>query len=369
MSRASEYISQNVASISWQYGLPLTEPNINDELTYYSAVVYQGDESYYPKTKPKGQGKLEKMLYPTDWTGVRTKYFFSALVPEEKAAGAEVLAIEEGNLKEYSVGLLFNTLSPFNLSLYLGPLEYNRIKTLGKNLDQIMNFGWAFIRPISKGVHWVLLFLYNYIPNYGFVLLIFSVLIKILVYPLTSKSLNSTRKMQAIQPLLNDLKEKHKNDQQKFAQAQMALFKEHGVNPLSGCVPVLLQMPLLFALFTVFRSSIELRGEPFILWIQDLSRPDVVLDLGINLPLYGSGVAILPLLMGITMFIQMKSAPTGQSAAQQKFMMYFMNGFFILIFNQFPSGLVLYYTLFNVLTIIQQKYLTAVSEQNKVKNK
>ena len=369
MSRASEYISQNVASISWQYGLPLTEPNINDELTYYSAVVYQGDESYYPKTKPKGQEKLEKMLYPTDWAGVRTKYFFSALVPEEKAAGAEVLAIEEGNLKEYSVGLLFNTLSPFNLSLYLGPLEYNRIKTLGKNLDQIMNFGWAFIRPISKGVHWVLLFLYNYIPNYGFVLLIFSVLIKILVYPLTSKSLNSTRKMQAIQPLLNDLKEKHKNDQRKFAQAQMALFKEHGVNPLSGCVPVLLQMPLLFALFTVFRSSIELRGEPFILWIQDLSRPDVVLDLGINLPLYGSGVAILPLLMGITMFIQMKSAPTGQSAAQQKFMMYFMNGFFILIFNQFPSGLVLYYTLFNVLTIIQQKYLTAVSEQNKVKNK
>ena len=112
MSRASEYISQNVASISWQNGLPLTEPNINDELTYYSAVVYQGDESYYPKTKPKGQAKLEKMLYPTDWTGVRTKYFFSALVPEEKAAGAEVLAIEEGNLKEYSVGLLFNTLSP-----------------------------------------------------------------------------------------------------------------------------------------------------------------------------------------------------------------------------------------------------------------
>ena len=128
-------------------------------------------------------------------------------------------------------------------------------------------------------------------------------------------------------------------------------------------------MPLVFAVFTVFRSSIELRGEPFILWIQDLSRPDVVLDLGINLPLYGSGVAILPLLMGITMFIQMKSAPTGQSAAQQKFMMYFMNGFFILIFNQFPSGLVLYYTLFNVLTIIQQKYLTAVSEQNKDKKK
>ena len=365
LSEASDIISQNVASISWPKGLPLTEPNRKDELTYYSAVVYQGDESYYPKAKARGQEGLEKMLYPTDWVGIRTKYFFSAFVPEAKASGAEVLAVEEGETKEYSVGLLFNTLSPFNTRLYLGPLEFNRIKKLDNSLDQIMNFGWAFIRPISKGVHWVLLFLNNYIPNYGFVLLLFSVLIKILVYPLTSKSLNSTRKMQAIQPLLNDLREKHKNDQRKFAQAQMDLFKEHGVNPLSGCVPVLLQMPLLFALFTVFRSSIELRGEPFIWWIKDLSRPDIVLDLGINIPLYGSGVAILPLLMGITMFIQMKSAPTGQGPAQQKAMMYFMNGFFILIFNQFPSGLVLYYTLFNVLTIAQQKYLSTQNEKNK----
>ena len=365
LSEASDIISQNVASISWPKGLPLTEPNRKDELTYYSAVVYQGDESYYPKGKARGQESIEKMLYPTDWVGIRTKYFFSAFVPEVKASGAEVLAVEEGETKEYSVGLLFNTLSPFNTRLYLGPLEFNRIKKLDNSLDQIMNFGWAFIRPISKGVHWVLLFLNNYIPNYGFVLLLFSVLIKILVYPLTSKSLNSTRKMQAIQPLLNDLREKHKNDQRKFAQAQMDLFKEHGVNPLSGCVPVLLQMPLLFALFTVFRSSIELRGEPFIWWIKDLSRPDIVLDLGINIPLYGSGVAILPLLMGITMFIQMKSAPTGQGPAQQKAMMYFMNGFFILIFNQFPSGLVLYYTLFNVLTIAQQKYLSTQNEKNK----
>jgi len=369
LSRVGGLVSQNTASLYWPGGLPLTEPNIKDEITYYSAVVYQGEEKYSPKTKPLGQEKTERMLYPTDWVGVRTKYFFTAFVPNEKAPGAEVLAVEDGASKEFGVGLLFNTPSPFQSTLYLGPLEYGRIKTLGNSLDQIMNFGWAFIRPISKGVHWVLLFLHNYIPNYGFVLLLFSLLIKIIVYPLTSKSLNSTRKMQAIQPLLNELKEKHKNDQKKFAQAQMNLFKEHGVNPLSGCVPVLLQMPLLFALFTVFRSSIELRGAPFILWIQDLSRPDVVLDLGINIPLYGSGVAILPLLMGVTMFIQMKSAPTGQGPGQQKLMMYFMNGFFVLIFNQFPSGLVLYYTLFNVLTIVQQKYLASRQEKLGITNK
>ena len=358
LSAIQPQVSQGVSTVRWSGGLPLTEPNKKDEQTYYQAMVFQGDETYSPKPKDPADARLERMDYPTDWIAIRTKYFITALVPKKQAPGSEVLAIEENGNRRYDIGVFFNVDRPFFYTLYVGPLEYGRIKQLGNNLDQTMNFGWAFIRPISKAVHWFLLFLHNYIPNYGFVLLIFSVFIKILVYPLTNKSYVSTKKMQAIQPMLNDLREKHKNDQRKFAQAQMALFKEHGVNPLSGCVPILLQMPLLFALFTVFRSSIELRGAPFMLWINDLSRPDAVFDLGINIPLYGSQVAILPLLMGITMFIQMKLTPTPQSGGQQKFMMYFMNGFFVLIFNQFPSGLVLYYTLFNVLTILQQKYLT-----------
>ena len=361
LSAIQPWVSQGVSTVRWSGGLPLTEPNKNDEQTYYQAMVFQGDETYSPKPKDPDEARLERMDYPTDWIAIRTKYFITALVPKKPAPGSEVLAIEENGNRRFDVGVFFNVDRPFFYALYLGPLEYGRIKQLGNSLDQTMNFGWAFIRPISKAVHWFLLFLHNYIPNYGFVLIVFSVFIKILVYPLTHKSYVSTKKMQAIQPMLNDLREKHKNDQRKFAQAQMALFKEHGVNPLSGCVPILLQMPLLFALFTVFRSSIELRGAPFMLWISDLSRPDAVFDLGINIPLYGSQVAILPLLMGITMFIQMKLTPTPQSGGQQKFMMYFMNGFFILIFNQFPSGLVLYYTLFNVLTILQQKYLTPSS--------
>ena len=356
-SSIQRWVSQDVLTLSWRGGLPLTEPNKKDEQIYYQAMLYQGDETYAPKAKPHTQAKLERMDYPTDWVAIRTKYFITALVPQKQAPGSQVLAVKENGDIKYDVGLIFDVSRPFLCTLYLGPLEYGRVKSLGGNVDRIMNFGWAFIRPISKIVHWFLLFLYKYIPNYGFVLLVFSVLVKILVYPLTNKSYASTKKMQAIQPMLNDLREKHKNDQRKFAQAQMALFKEHGVNPLSGCVPILLQMPLLFALFTVFRSSIELRGSPFIFWIQDLSRPDFVFDLGINIPLYGSQVAVLPILMGVTMFIQMKSTPTPQAGVQQKYMMYFMNGFFVLIFNQFPSGLVLYYTLFNILTILQQKYL------------
>ena len=357
LSAIQTWVSQGMSAVVWPGGLPLTEPNKKDEQTYFSAVVFQGDETYTPKPQKSAQAKLERMDYPTDWVAIRTKYFITALVPQKQAPGSQVLAVKENGDIKYDVGLIFDVGRPFLCTLYLGPLEYGRVKSLGGNVDRIMNFGWGFIRPISKIVHWFLVFLYKYIPNYGFVLLVFSVLVKILVYPLTNKSYASTKKMQAIQPMLNDLREKHKNDQRKFAQAQMALFKEHGVNPLSGCVPILLQMPLLFALFTVFRSSIELRGSPFILWIQDLSRPDFVFDLGINIPLYGSQVAVLPILMGVTMFIQMKSTPTPQAGGQQKYMMYFMNGFFVLIFNQFPSGLVLYYTLFNILTILQQKYL------------
>ena len=361
LSEIHRWVSQGVSTIVWPGGLPLTEPNKNDEQTYYQAMVFQGDETYTPKPQKATQAKLERMDYPTDWIAIRTKYFITALGPQKQAPGSQVLAIQENDDIRYDVGLYFDVSRPFLSTLYLGPLEYSRIKNLGKNVDRIMNFGWAFIRPISKIVHWFLIFLYKYIPNYGFVLLVFSVLVKVLVYPLTNKSYASTKKMQAIQPMLNDLREKHKNDQRKFAQEQMALFKEHGVNPLSGCIPILLQMPLLFALFTVFRSSIELRGSPFIFWIKDLSRPDAVFNLGINIPLYGDQFAILPILMGITMFIQMKATPTPQAGAQQKYMMYFMNGFFVLIFNQFPSGLVLYYTLFNVLTILQQKYLTPQS--------
>ena len=369
LSAIHNFVSRGISTVSWAGGLPLTEPNKKDEQIYYKAVVFQGDETYTPKTQKPSKAKLERMEYPTDWVAIRTKYFIMAMVPKKQAPGSEVLAIEENGDISYNVGMFFDVNRPFLSTLYIGPLEYNRIKRLGNNLDQIMNFGWAFIRPISKGVHWFLLFLYNYIPNYGFVLLVFSVAVKILVYPLTKKSYVSTKKMQAVQPMLNDLREKYKNDQRKFAQVQMNLFKEHGVNPLSGCVPILLQMPLLFALFTVFRSSIELRGAPFILWIKDLSRPDAVFDLGINVPLYGSQVAILPILMGVTMFIQMKSTPTPQSGGQQKFMMYFMNGFFVLIFNQFPSGLVLYYTLFNILTVLQQKYLIPQTNLKGVVNK
>ncbi|MFQ6677434.1 MAG: membrane protein insertase YidC [Fidelibacterota bacterium] len=352
------YISQGIFEISWDGGLPLTEKNKKDDLNYFDAYLYTGEELISPDISDKENKKNDHIKGETLWAALRTKYFLSALIPDIAGLGGITSGyLVNENEKVFNISLSLSAAQNKNTSLYLGPLEYRRIKAIGFNLESIMNFGWSFIRPIAKGVHYLLTKMNTVIPNYGVILIIFSVLIKIIVYPLTKKSFESTQKMQAIQPQLNILKEKYKNDQQKMSQAQMALFKEHGVNPLGGCLPILLQMPLLLSLFQVFRSTIELRGAPFVLWISDLSAPDTIINLPFSIPVYGDHIAVLPILMGVTMFIQQKMMPT-QAGGQQKIMSYFMTGFFTLLFNNFPSGLNLYYTLFNVLTILQQKFLT-----------
>jgi len=363
LSELSDIIHLGNYAVTWSGGLPQTENNPKDELTYFGGYVYQAGKPYAfeklssgIKNDPTYWGKVSGN---TDWIAVRSKYFVSALIPETGTGPVEVnLGKVNDNQNVYNYKAHFQANEPGSrLSLYLGPLEYKRIKDLGVGLSSMMNFGIAPIRPISKGVLWLLKFLHQFIPNYGLVLVLFSILVKILVYPLTKKSYKSTKEMQAIQPLVAELKEKHKKDPTKLNKATMALYKEHGVNPLGGCLPLLLQMPLLFALFQVFRSTIELRNAPFVFWINDLSSPDIIYHLPFSLPVYGGHIAVLPLIMGVTMFLQQKMMPT-QASGQQKFMSYFMTGFFILLFNNFPSGLNLYYTLFNVFTILQQKFLT-----------
>lgn len=348
-------------TMGWHGGLASTEKNHKDDHTYFKSYVFQGGEIENLKVK---FGERENRLFngSADWGAIRTKYFVSALIPRELSSVRRAnLAGTYDSLETYNVSFLVDTKTASTFSLYLGPLEYERIKGLGVGLERIMDFGWAFIRPISKGVLFSLKGMHEYIPNYGFVLIIFSFLIKIIVYPLTKKSYQSTAAMQVVQPEINALREKYKNNSQKLNQATMKLYKERGVNPLGGCLPMLLQMPLLFALFVVFRTTIELRSEPFIWWIKDLSSPDTIFNLPFTIPIYGSQVAVLPMLMVVSMFIQQKMMSGGIQQPQQKTMQYFMTAFFFLIFNSFPSGLNLYYTLFNVLTIAQQKLIPPVS--------
>ena len=343
-------------SFGWVGGLNPTEANIEDDQVYFNAYAYLGGEQENLKVK---EGKPETLTYNgyVDWTAIRTKYFVVAILPEDPTSIRSVALSGSKNKEElYQTILNFNTYKESVFELYVGPLEYNRINNLGRDLESIMDFGWSFIRPISKAILYTLTEMHAYIPNYGFILIIFSVLIKLIVYPLTKKSYQSTSAMQKIQPELATIRDKYKNNPQKLNQAQMQLYKKKGVNPLGGCLPMLIQMPLLFALFVVFRTTIELRAEPFIWWIKDLSTPDAVLNLPFHIPIYGSHVAILPIFMVVSMFIQQRMMSGGaMQQPQQKTMQYFMTAFFFLMFNSFPSGLNLYYTLFNVLTILQQK--------------
>jgi YidC/Oxa1 family membrane protein insertase len=351
LSGLEDALSQGLFTLSWLGGLPTTEVNKKDDLFYFRGYAYQGGELHDPKIKRNSGSNSQKIIGNTDWIATRSKYFISAIIPTIPAVGAEIGGLTVNDVPRYDLALQNDVRSSKSFKLYLGPLEYNRIKALNINLDRSMNLGWKPIRPISLGVLALLKAMYKYIPNYGVVLIIFSILIKILVYPLTKKSHTSTAKMQQVQPQLAALKEKHKNNPQKLNKATMAFYKEQGVNPMGGCLPLLIQMPLLIALFTVFRTTIELRGAPFFLWIKDLSAPDTLFTIG-EFP-----INILPLLMAATMLLQQKMTPS-PAMGQQKAMPYIMNIMFLFIFYRFPSGLNLYYTLFNLLTVIQQKYLT-----------
>ena len=343
------------ASIVWTGGLAVTEKNKTEDLTYFQSYVFQGGELEDFKAS---ENEKSNVVFngATTWAATRTKYFTAALIPSDPflVKRAEISGIKK-TVEYYDLKLTYDSRDDLSALLYLGPLEYGKIKDLGVGLDEIMDFGWAFIRPISKGVLYVLTEMYKVIPNYGFVLIVFSFLIKILVYPLTKKSYQSTTAMQALQPEISKLKEKYKSNPQKLNQATMELYKKKGVNPLGGCLPMLLQMPLLFALFIVFRTTIELRSKPFMWWITDLSAPDKILELPFTIPIYGSYVAALPILMVVSMFVQQKMMAGPSQQPQQKMMQYTMSFFFFFIFNSFPSGLNLYYTLFNILTIAQQK--------------
>ena len=351
-----QYISRGTYSLSWSGGLAPTEKNTKDDYTYFKGYALLGDELLGGNAED-GQGSEEKQSGTTRWTATKTKYFISAIIPSVPGVGAVVSGLLDGNRPLFTTQLNQNTSAGGGFNLYVGPLDYNRVSSLGVGLEDTMNLGWAPIRPLGRLITWSLTKMFRIIPNYGFVIILFSLLVKILLSPLTKKSFQSTRRMQDLQPKIQVLKEKHKNDPKKLNAAQAELFKAEGVNPLGGCLPMLLQMPILIAFFTIFRSTIEFRGAPFFGWITDLSVPDTLATIA------GFPINVLPFLMGATMFLQQKLMASPSGGAQQKMMMYFMNVFFLFIFYSFPSGLNLYYSVFNVLSIVQQKYLTPSSKK------
>jgi len=327
--------------IEWNSGLQYTEPNRKDDLMYYEAIALQGDDLI--RQKKKGSTGLQEGN--THWVSIRTKYFLMAIIPEQTGIGTELTVEDQDDWKiiQTDLAMPWKGLQEevHSYQIFLGPMDYQLLKSYQADLSKSMSWGWKIIKPFSIGALYALQFLYKILHNYGWAIIIFAILIKIVLYPLTRHSYKSMREMQALQPKMTAIREKYKDNPQKMNEETMKLYKSHGVNPMGGCLPMLLQMPVLFALFNLFRSTIMLRHAEFLM-IKDLSAPDHMLG----------SINVLPIIMGLAMVVQQKLSSAQSS--QQKAMTYFMPIFLTFIFYKFSSGLNLYYLIFNIFTIAQE---------------
>lgn len=279
------------------------------------------------------------------WVGVENDYYMAVFLP--RTPGVQLLREKEGE-QTVRVGLVFPAGSlgsgqarELSALLYAGPKEYDRLRAIEPGLENAVDFG-AYVWWLSIPLLWFMNFLYTYLGNYGLAIIGITILVKILFYPLTHKSMSSMKAMQALQPQINALRNRYKDDRQRLNQETMALYKKHKVNPMGGCLPIVIQIPVFFALYTTFSVAVELQGAPLFLWIRDLSKAD---------PYY-----VLPILMGASMFIQQKMTPTVGDPRQAK-MMLLMPVVFTYFFLNLPTGLVLYWLINNVLSIGQQYYM------------
>jgi YidC/Oxa1 family membrane protein insertase len=325
-------------SVIWGSGLMVTEKASKDDLHYFGSVALLGGVEL--RRDPLAGGfrrsglSKEPVEYSgdVDWAGVRTKYFLACIIPDGvETEGVVARSVEE---REVQVVLQSVPVTHGTYEVYVGPIHYAQLRELGNGLERVVDFGK--LAPIAKLILAVLTSLHRVIPNYGVVIMVFSAIMMGVFFPLSYRSMHQMRRMQALQGRVEELRKKYSKDAQRMNKEMMELYRKEGVNPLGGCLPLLFQMPVFFALYAILRSTIELRGASF-LWISDLSQGD---------PYF-----VLPLLMGGAMFIQQRITVTDP---RQKMMTFMMPIFLTFIFLRLPAAIVLYWFVYNVLSIGQQ---------------
>jgi len=357
--------------VIWDGAIPLAEDNPEAEVQQSGAFVHWGGDTDVLRLTGPGEAEPFVATGAVAWVAVKTKFFAAVLIPDGETEGAELEGSQVGttdNLDAFALDYTARldmprpeTEAAAAFRLYLGPMELRRLDDYDLGLYEMVDFGaWIgwMIRPIAQYfIAPAFALLSSFIPNYGLVIILFALFIKLLLWPLTKSSYTSMARMRELQPKMEAIKEKYSDDPQKQQEAMMQMYREAGVNPLGGCLPMLLQYPILIAMWRFFQSTLVLRQESF-LWAKDLSAPDPILHLPFAIPFYGDFVAGFTLLMGVAMIVQMKVAsPGGAVSGQQKVMMYMMPAIFFLFFNGFPSGLSLYYLGFNIFTIAQQRLI------------
>lgn len=289
--------------------------------------------------------KPERMPGTTTWFGFDNKYFLTALITD-KLSGSEVEIVRSsdtlavGSVTMGDVSFPAGDSVSKGMTIYLGPKEAAIMDRVGYSLSSAIDYG--FFGFLSIPLVWLLSFFYSIFKNYGVAIILLTVVVRIVLFPFTYKSMKSMKEMQKMQPLMMELREKYKNDKEKLNQEVMRMYQTHKINPLGGCLPLLLQLPVFIALYKALYVAIQLRHSPFLFWIKDLSEMD---------PYY-----VTPIIMGASYFVQQKLTPTSMDPTQQKIML-LMPAIFTVIFLNLPAGLVLYFFVSNLLSIAQQLYM------------
>ena len=314
------------------------------------------------------QVKLKKIAKKDTYTGkiawiaLQDRYFMSSIIPKTPEQASMLLFLE----KEKKIKAVYMhpraMIAPgsshvYGHDLFFGPKSMKILKEFDLDLDKAIHFGMFDF--LAKPCVMVMNFLYGLIPNYGMAIIILTLLIKLILWPLGSKSYKSMAEMKKLQPLMAEIREKYKHDKQKMNMEVMGLYKTYKVNPLGGCLPMVVQIPIFFALYRMLYEAIELRHAPFFGWIHDLSAPDRLFDFGFSIPFMQPpcGIPVLTIIMGGTMFLQQKMAPPMGGDPLQAKLMTFMPIMFTVIFINFSSGLVLYWLINNIVSITQQYYI------------
>ncbi|HEY7649289.1 MAG TPA: membrane protein insertase YidC, partial [Methylomirabilota bacterium] len=347
-------VGPNGGQLLVSMGPTLANTEANAEENHHAlALVTKQNETERTDFASLKPGEPRTVSGPLDWAAIKSKYFVTAVLAFDSTGGGigGVTAVarkadeKRPTSADVRLGLPLPPSGAFRYTVYAGPMEYDRLGKVGHDFDDVNPYGWpgfrTVIRPVAGAVRWLLVWMHEHLSlPYGLVLIFFGILVRLLLWPLNQKAMRANLQLQAVQPLMKEIQDKYKNDPQRMQQEMFKLYKEHSVNPLGGCWPMLLPMPVLFALFFVFQNTIELRGASF-LWLPDLSRPD---------PIY-----VIPLIMGLSMFGLSKVGQMGMEPnPQMKMMLYVMPVMMTFLFLNFASGLNLYYAVSNIASIPQQ---------------
>ena len=365
LNGANTLLTNGALNFNWNARAKQLEKDLSYEKTNSQVGFNEAGEFDYYGISNRNEQEFDKDL---KWVAVKQQFFNTAFISKngfESGMMKWVVPEDSGLVVEANASLQYKVdggtgTSLVPLQLYYGPNDYKILKSYNYELENLVNLGqgmFAFVKYINR---WIVLPVFDiikgFVSSYGIVILLLTILIRLVISPLTYKSYLSGAKMKVLRPEIAKLKEKYGNDQQQISMEQMKLFREAGVNPLGGCIPALLQIPIFFALYSFFSSHVALRGESF-LWAKDLSTYDSILDLGFNIPLYGDHISLFTITATITSLlisIYSMSMTPDQNNPVLKYMPYFFPVILLFVFNSLPSALTWYYTVSNLITLILQ---------------